>query len=63
MERGGRALVMASKADRLTPWKSALELAQWGAQLSEVPGSHYRAFDSWDLINRFLGKKPKLASG
>lgn len=57
IDRGGKALVIASRDDNVTPWESALELVLPDCPdtvLKEVPGSHYTAFEDWDTIHEFI---------
>lgn len=55
VQKGGKALVIASQQDNVTPWQSALELVVSPAvRLKEVTGSHYTAFEDWPSINNFI---------
>lgn len=55
VDRGGKALILASRDDNVTPWDSALELVLSPAvQLKEVKGSHYTAFEDWESIHKFI---------
>lgn len=54
-DKGGKTLLLASKSDIVTPWKSALQLVVSPAvQLIEIMGGHNRAFENWDAVYKFL---------
>lgn len=55
--KGGRALVLASKYDTVTPWAGALELqvkGQGKVELQEIYGSHQGMFERWENIFTFI---------
>lgn len=55
--KGGRALIMASQHDRITPWDGARELFEVNSSrctLVNIGGSHTQTFRDWTAVFEFL---------